>query len=72
MIPPPWQGDRDGSEIMIPPPPYRWDLIFDAVAFKFTMGGRGNQAREQWGPIKCLLWATPTLCGGLWYFGCQA
>ena len=54
MIPLPWQGDRDGSEIMIPLP-YQWgrDLIFDAFAFKPTMVGRGTKASEQ-GAIKFL------------------
>ena len=60
MIPLPWQWDRDGVEIMIPIP-YQWDrdgsgimislpsrsrdLIFDSVAFKFTMGSRGTKSR---------------------------
>ena len=49
MIPLPYQWDRDGSWVMISLPSRSRDLIFDAVDFKFTMGGRGTQAREQRG-----------------------
>ena len=53
-IPLPWQGGRDGIGLAISPPSRSRDLISDAVAFKFTMDGRGTQAREQWGSIKFL------------------
>ena len=54
MNPLPYQWGRDGSGVIISPPSRSSDLIFDAVAFKFAMVGRGTNASEQ-GAAKFLL-----------------
>ena len=45
MTPLPYQWGRDGSGVVISPPSRPRDLIFDSVAFEFTMGSRGTKSR---------------------------